>query len=354
MVAKMMAQGKEVSETARKIAREGGGKEERRMKEDAEREVRHMFEQSMLRSRGRQEKGELVSQEEIDRMAQLAGNSRKASTVQAYVGALSRVRRCLKKKGKSDKVPFAPMDVARYVSEVAYECEQRGSTNAAILSAVAAIAWRHDQAELQSPTRVPFVRAVIAGATRQLGKGREQKSPIEEEDMRKWYRMKYIGGGKRAGDLAMLARIAMMKEGMMRFSDIESVKFGQVIVTQTDIRIFVSEAKTSKDKRDGQWVTIPAFEGQHPWEAYPLVLSLIERLGYEWGRLNEGAKRKWARRKEGRGICGQDENGDCQLYLNRVHVFVQNSTGGWGIFAVRTEGEIRKVREGFERMGPGY
>ena len=308
-----------LTELAQKIAKRAAKKKVRRLSRKAKIEVKRAFRQSVRGCGVGMGGKEGVTKAELKQMAEWAGGVRKASTVEAYVATVERARKWLRAQGRSDTIPFAPMDTALYLSNVASRCQQRGYTNANVLATVAAIRWRHEAAGFESPTKVAFVRDVARGAIRAIGAGRQQKSPITAGDMETWYTQKYCKGGKKLEDLAMLTRIALMKDGLMRFSDIQRVRFGDVMITSQDLRIFVQDAKTAKDKREGQWVVIAAFERPQAWDAYPLFLQLVARIGEGWRRITTGEREAWAK-GGGKTICRVGADGRSKLKVEEVAI----------------------------------
>jgi hypothetical protein len=127
-----------------------------------------------------------------------------------------------------------------------------------------------------------------------------------------------VASGRDILELVMLMRLAVMMEGLLRYDCFRAVEFWDIIITTEEIRIFVGEAKTARDKREGQWVTILAPSRPTPWCAYTLLMEVASRLQEEWDALTRLQQREWGKKHP--GVVNVSIEGEITLALNRTLV----------------------------------
>mmetsp|Transcript_27669 Transcript_27669/g.43174 ORF Transcript_27669/g.43174 Transcript_27669/m.43174 type:complete len:270 (+) Transcript_27669:600-1409(+) len=113
----------------------------------------------------------------------------------------------------------------------------------------------------------------------------QQKAPLLEEHIEAIYRAVLQRANRilSLDDALMLLRIAASKEGLMRFEDLSSVGFEDVVYKSSWLKVFVSESKTEESvKKIGQWETIPRLEA--PWSAFQLWTQVLLAAD-TWGGL---------------------------------------------------------------------
>ena len=238
-------------------------------------------------------------------------------TVTAYESAFARMTRWAEER-KLLAFPTTPYVVARYLTALADHCKEKGLTKANVNMAFAAINWAHKQAGregLDNPCSHPLVRNLRSAIGKGLGARGVQKAPITGEIMQQLYD-KFIGGagGGTLGDLLMMMRLAMMKDGLMRWDDIKRVLFGDIIFTESHARVFVHEAKTDT-YRLGQWVVL--YRHDALWAAYTLLTEAGERLGEAWRALPPPAQARLRAAHEGLTLVKQGRE---ELRLDGVRV----------------------------------
>jgi hypothetical protein len=261
---------------------------------------------------------------EVAKMARWTEFVRSPATVKAYLAAYGRVSRWLEERGLS-VMPIPSFACARYLSALAYYCEEKKLTKSNVLIACAAIKWRHEAVGELSPTNSPLVVNIKKGMSKALGVRGWQKSPITDEDMQRWYWERVVASGRDILELVMLMRLGVMKEGLLRYDCFRAVEWWDIIITTEEIRVFVGEAKTSRDKREGQWVTLLAPSRPTPWSAYTLLMEVADRLQEEWNALTGAQQKAWGKRHP--GVVNISSEGETTLALNRVLVMCKLGKG---------------------------
>lgn len=108
--------------------------------------------------------------------------SRQPSTWEAYLRHLRALQAWLRERGEVLKLPMDARLLMRWLSSLA----DRGRAASTIRVAAAAVAALHTTQGHESPTREPYVRAFLAGTTRELRANRTvvQADPILPDDLR--------------------------------------------------------------------------------------------------------------------------------------------------------------------------
>jgi hypothetical protein len=304
--------GAEVTQAARAITKRKASEPARKqLTARAKQKMVDFFEQYVSRMHD----GSEGMRQEVGEMARWTEIVRSPATVQAYLAAYGRAVRWLEVRGLA-VMPIPPFSCARYLSALGYYCEERKLTKSNVLIACAAIKWRHEAVGELSPTNSPLVVNIKKGMGKALGVRGWQKSPITEEDMQRWYWERVVASGFDILEIVMLMRLGVMMEGLLRYDCFRAVEWWDIIITPEEIRIFVGEAKTSRDKREGQWVILLAPLVQTPWSAYTLLLGVAERLQGEWNALTGVQQRAWG--KQHPGVVNISREGKTTLALNRV------------------------------------
>ena len=80
------------------------------------------------------------------------------------------------------------------------------------------------------------------------------------------------------GILAHMLRMALCQEALLRFDELANITFGDILITDTCLHIFIFESKTDK-VRKGQWVQV--YKDRAPWKAYTLHVRrcIAETMG---------------------------------------------------------------------------
>jgi hypothetical protein len=306
--------GSEVTEAARAITRRKADRPARKqLTNKTKGKMAILFAQYV----GEMHDGSEAMMQEVTGMSRWMEFARSPATVTAYLAAYERTAKWLEARDLC-VMPIKPFAFARYLSALGYYCESQKLTRANVLMACAAVNWRHEAVGELSPTDSPLVTNIKKGVSKALGVGGQQKSPITDMDMRRWYEERVVASDREILQVVMLARLGIMMEGLLRFDCIIDVDYGDVIVTKEEIRIFVCEAKTARDKKEGQWVTLLAPSVPTPWCAYTLFLEVLHRLQGEWDTLSVAQQRDWGKKHP--GVVSVSSEGEITLALNRTLV----------------------------------
>ncbi len=87
----------------------------------------------------------------------------------------------------------------------------------------------------------------------------------------------------------MCLRMAIMYEGGLRWNDLQQIFMGNIIITQTFLRLFIQSAKTDA-YRVGQWVTIAVSE--ESCSAWKLLMVCLSNLAKIWHQANEKSQKR--------------------------------------------------------------
>ena len=259
-----------------------------------------------------------MGQVERNSMAELLAAGWAATTLAAYRRAWERLTRWRKALGVYEEgEPVSAVLCARYILALSSYCEENGLSKANVTITLAAIAWAHAMGGHKSPTEDTLVQGLRRGAAKKLGEARRQKAALTAEDVRDMYRNIRQGSTR---DLSTITQIAIMREALLRFNDVEQAKFGDIVITESEMRIFIQQSKTARDRRDGQWALVLApLDGEAtPWCAHELTSRLVQRWEENWNALSRGRQDKWAR--EHPGCVTRDENGQWMLDINNMPI----------------------------------
>ena len=195
---------------------------------------------------------------------------------------------------KSIPMPAAPTTVMRYQVYMYRHAIENGLSSANSKMAISAISSFHEQDHVENPTLDPFVRLLTKGTSRALGTRGTQKKALLNRDMRALYEKWVVPDPQDAGILAHMLRMALCQEALLRFDELANITFGDILITETCLHIFIFESKTDK-VRKGQWV--PVYRDGAPWKAYTLLHTFVVALQNQWGMMYDNyvwARLKWA------------------------------------------------------------
>ena len=203
-------------------------------------------------------------------------------TTSSYASTWLRFVRWCKVVDKSIPMPAEPSTVLRYQAFLVREALERQLSNANAEAAIQAIRHFHECYGLSSPTIDPLVAMARKGIRRMLGTKGIQKKGLTNANVRQMYERFIVPDEENIGNVAMMCRIAMGQEGLLRFDDLNNLDLADILITKECLHIFIWEAKTDA-KRQGQWALIHRDDA--PWKAYPLVKRLVEMIQKQWGKI---------------------------------------------------------------------
>jgi hypothetical protein len=201
---------------------------------------------TMLRS---EERPDIISEALID-MVSLA---RKPSTFKKHAGHfLSWVKYAQSEGLRLLPIMIQPMSFANYLITAA----QDETTASPTLSRCEAAFFFSDLANTASPVQHSLCRTIREAMKRRLGIRGEKKPPLLHEHISAIFR-RQMNQSHTLHTFVTCFRIATMYEGCLRWHNLTQIKFSDIIITKTFLRIFISQAKTDAYHK-GQWVTIAA------------------------------------------------------------------------------------------------
>ena len=113
---------------------------------------------------------------------------------------------------------------------------------------------------------------------RRLGKAATKKLPLLQSNVNAII-SRQLGQNHKLDTLLTCFHIALMYEGCLRWHDLAQICFGDIIFTETYLRIFIQSAKTDA-YRQGQWVTVAVSAA--PTTASTLPTQVLETLSLLW------------------------------------------------------------------------
>ena len=143
-------------------------------------------------------------------------------------------------------MPAAPKCLAAFLANYG----DNGATAAQIAAVTAAVAHKHAEASLPSPTTNSAVKKVLAGLKRATAKPTVQREPITFDILRK------MGGAAReVGTLQAWRtfwRINMEFYGLLRWDEVSNIRIKDIAVGPEHMDIQISKSKTDQLKRGTQ------------------------------------------------------------------------------------------------------
>jgi hypothetical protein len=297
--------------------------------------------------------GSEKEQRGVEKITMWLQNTHAPATVEAYMAAYNRVKRWLIENGFGI-MPIKPFHFMLYMAEMAHQCRIKNMTKSNIDMACAAVSYVHELGgkAAENPVNVPLVRRLKLSIGRSLTHKGHQATPIVGENLKAGFELWEKSGHPFTG-LVRLMNYAMMKEGLMRWSDLHQVYGGDVIALKSHMRVFVAEAKTDT-KREGQWVLIIRTEEQ--WGAYALVVRWAQEAEKMWGSLTHAQQTK-----SPKDVPRNEENGRMILQLHRVPLMCRMTLVG-GVELVTTKrvtydqflGEVKQWAQEIGLPAKGY
>ena len=253
--------------------------------------------------------------QDVQRMGKWMEYLRAPGTVNQYAAAFTRVLRWAGSV-QVTALPMKPFDMARYLMSLGDACVEKQLTRSSIDAACAAVGFMHGAAGLKSPTENALVRSLKQAMGRRLGSGSKQAAPLTEDIVQGLYKsLGGAGGVWTTQELAFMTRVAVLKDGMLRWDGGARIRYEDVIVTTTHARAFVWENKNDK-MRSGFWALLQ--QNGKQWSAYELLKRLAARFNLEWSGLPDERKARWGAKHAGLVMF---VDGKMELRLNRLHVF---------------------------------
>ena len=144
------------------------------------------------------------------------------------------------------------------------------------IDALVAILYFHRIAGGVTPDDMEIVRMTKESIRRKLGYKNQSKKPLLQEQVDEVVGQ-FLSQPTIQG-LANAFRVALAYEATLRWDDYEDMTFGDFIVTNDFVRVFLVDTKTDSMK-SGQWATFAA--STRSKSAYQLYRSLLSKLSSE-------------------------------------------------------------------------
>lgn len=234
---------------------------------------------TMLRNEAR---SDMLSEALVD----LISLARKPSTFKKHAGYFLSWVKYAQSKGLQ-LLPIPPMGFANYLMAAA----QEDNTASPTISRCDAASFFSDLSNTTSPMQHSLCRTIKEAIKRRLGIRGKKKLPLLHEQVSAII-TRQLQQSHTLYTVVTCFRIATMYEGCLRWHDLSQLKFGDIIITKTFLRIFISQAKTDA-YRKGQWVTLAATTNR--FSAYTLLAQVLDTLALLWTRASEEMRRTFLR-----------------------------------------------------------
>lgn len=206
-----------------------------------------------------------------------AAQSRAASTFESYAAPWARFKSwCLSKN--VSPLPASPMTVALSLTLVL----RTASSPNPVLTCSGAIYLHHQLAGLPSPTSHPLVAISREIARRQRVAGQNKKKPLLASHVCQLFELWLYRPGATLHDMMRLAAIVLCYVGFLRFSDLTTVQWQEILFFPTHMELFLEKTKTDQ-YREGRWVLISRVGGRFCPFA-PIERLLRSNATHSWGQ----------------------------------------------------------------------
>ena len=205
-------------------------------------------------------------QELSKELLQLWAHHRKASTVNGYANNFKLWMEYCYSEGESP-LPPKPFVVAAWLAAISLKDNTASPTDARC----AAINYFSKIANTPSITHSPVVEMTKESIRRKLGYKNQQKLPLRQDHIDSI--VTYFLWQESPQGIANAFRVTLAYEATLRWDDFKDMVFGDFIVTNDFVRVFLVDTKTDSYK-SGQWATFAVSD--RPTSAYQLLQKLME------------------------------------------------------------------------------
>ena len=229
--------------------------------------------------------------EMVTTLASLALEKYVMSTVKDYTNSCLRFERHCTAMG----CPLFPLDVFELAACL---CIEGGRLNLESKSAssvdnlISGVGCCANFAGEPAPKEDPFVAGALEAVCRQLGYKNVPKDTLLSEHIAK---MVELRGGVDADldAIATLARLSVGQVALLRFNDLEALKFGHFVFGPEIVRLCLLRTKTDKHAK-GQWASFFVNEND-PSSPYALVNRTLATLVETWDLMSKAEKKKYSK-----------------------------------------------------------
>ena len=250
--------------------------------------------------------------EAVNTMVEMLMHLHSPGTTNAYSGAWLRFIKWCTKVDKSCPMPAEPETVMRYLVYLYKVAREKNTTSASTKTALCAINSFHEQYRMPNPCHAYYVKMLLKSSKRALGMRGTQKKALLDKDMERLYARFVAPDPTDVGNLAMMLRMAICQEGLLRYDELSGITFADIVITEVALLVFFTESKTEKERK-GLWVTIHRDEA--PWKAYKLLPALVHAMQKQFAHMH---KFGWARNKFASLVATEPDTGAVYLAMNEL------------------------------------
>ena len=183
-------------------------------------------------------------------LPQIALDSRSSGTIKNYLTGFKRWKVWASKYDEINILPTEPKHIALYLTYLTKISKSHTPISLAFYS----LSWAHRTAGFDDPTNHDLPKMVRESAVRKLGKGNNKKLPVSSDDI-KCIVKKFAGVNASLLDLRTVCICLLCYSGFLRFDEVASIKFCDIEIEETHMRLFIEKSKTDQC-REGAWVYI--------------------------------------------------------------------------------------------------
>lgn len=172
------------------------------------------------------------------------------STKMKYKPAWERWVEWCRKYPESSTMPADPFYIAVYLNDLVLNEAKIGTLDAAVCG----IRWGHVKEGLENPMDNLFVKTVLIGARKIIGKGESRQQDPFTSDMAKKV-VKKFGKQQNLMNHRLIVICLLGFTGVMRISELLEIKIGNMKFSSLDLQITIPKAKNDQN-REGHVVYI--------------------------------------------------------------------------------------------------
>ena len=192
---------------------------------------------------------------------------RKATTVNSYAHNFIAWHEYCKTKQKPS-LPAEPYLFATWLAQMSLSDKTASPTD----NRCASVSYFCKSAGMNSPVDSHVVKITKESIIRRLGYRKLPKAALTEVEVDRVVSHLLSQHDVDFQNIANAFRVALAYEATLRWDDFEDTQFGDFIITDEFVRVFLIDTKTDTSKQ-GQWATFAASPG--PRSAYQLLRKLI-------------------------------------------------------------------------------
>ena len=198
-------------------------------------------------------------------------SSKSENTTRSYFSAFKRWEIFITAQGHS-ALPASPIHVALYLTHLL----QTGASQHPVNNAVYAIKWAHNCAGLTDPTENSYVTSLQEAARRKANHGVHKKEPITK-DILITLCDKFID----EKDLLIVRNLTMILfcfAGFLRFDEVSSLTFNDIIMRDDHIVLCIKKSKTDQYRQGSEVLIAKGSTSACPVSMYLRYLDLLSSV----------------------------------------------------------------------------